>query len=738
MLPLAILSGALVTVATAWAIGRTMLRATRVELYRWEEDALAFVTGSGILSLAIFILAALHKANKGALVALAIVSFAAAWRTGALRNTRPVFPAVPRLWSRLFRIVFAVFTVLYFFNAMAPEFSADAYHLTFVRRYADARGFVRMPGNMYSHLSQGIELLFLMAYSFGRHSAASLVHYAFLLALTLSIASYGRRAGHPVAGLAAALLVYVSPVIGADGTTAYIDVAVAAILFAVFQALEIWDGQRSRGLLILAALTAGFAYAAKYTAGVAVPYAMGFVLWRTRKLWTAGMVAACALVPMVPWMVKNIVWAWNPFAPMFNAWFPNPWVHISFEQGWTHSLRTYGLADLWTLPLEVTAYGETLCGFIGPAFLLLPVGLAALRQRAGRRILAAGAIFAAPYFLNIGTRFLIPALPYLALSLSLALSELPVLLFTLLMAHAILSWPQVSAVYTAAHPWRLGRIPVLQALRIEPQDKWLSRKEPEYAVTKLFETMTPPGARIFTLSGIAGAHTTRDVRVQFQSAEGELAADIFNTAFLGDFQPRCSEQLAFPPTVLRKIRVVQTAGPVDPLQWNVGEMRLYSDGGELPRESSWRLTAKPNPWDVELAFDNSPATRWRSWERFRPGMYIEVDFGARRTIDAVHLDGPYDCTAHAERIEGMTADGGWTTLASERKVVATRVSPFMGTAAMRELKLRGYDYVFLRKGEFGWAEVLEHPEAWKLTALGQAAGGTLYRVDAGLPELESK
>jgi hypothetical protein len=37
---------------------------------------------------------------------------------------------------------------------------------------------------MYAQLSQGIELLFLMAFSFGRHSAAALVHYAFLLALT--------------------------------------------------------------------------------------------------------------------------------------------------------------------------------------------------------------------------------------------------------------------------------------------------------------------------------------------------------------------------------------------------------------------------------------------------------------------------------------------------------------------------------------------------------------------------
>lgn len=738
MVALSILLGVLLTSLTALAIGRVVLRRIPVELYRHEEDALAFVAGAGILSLIVFALCAAGAVSKGTLLAVSGTAFGAAWYTGAWRNTRPDFARLPRRWAMVFWVGFTVFTVLYFFSSMAPEFSSDgtAYHLSFVARYAREGGFVRIPWNLYSHLSQGIELLYLMAFEFGRHSAAAMVHYAFLLALTLAIVSYGRRAGYPVVGLAGALLVYASPVVGMDGTTAYIDVAVAAILFAVFYALQIWDEQRSAGLLIVIGILAGFGYAAKYTAGLAIPYAAGFVLWRARRLRPALLVAACAMVLVLPWVVKNLLWTGNPVAPMFNRLFVNPWVHVSFEEGWSTYLRRYYLQNRWTIPLEVTLRGEALCGFLGPAFLLVPVGLFALRIREGRRVLAAGALFALPYCLNIGTRFLIPAAPFFAFALGMALSEMPILLATLLIGHLILSWPAVAVHYTAEHPWILGRILFKQALRIESPDSWLGRKQPEYAIPKMLEAKMPPGSRVLTFSGVAESYTTRDVSVSFQSAEGEVAGDIFFTAFLGDFQPRCAERLPFPPVSLRKLRIIQTAKPVEALQWNVGEVRLYSGGQELRRNPQWKLTAHPNRWGIQLAFDNSPVTRWRSWQRFEPGMYIEVDFGMDQQVDAVQLEGPYDCVAHGERIEGMGAGGKWTALTDQRTIAALSPRSFMGKAAMRELKLRGYDFLFIRKGEFGWAEVAENPDAWGLQEVGQANEGRLYLLAAGVPEVE--
>ncbi len=104
------------------------------------------------------------------------------------------------------------------------------------------------------------------------------------------------------------------------------------------------------------------------------------------------------------------------------------------------------------------------------------------------------------------------------------------------------------------------------------------------------------------------------------------------------FQPTRIVKFDFAPRELRKLRVVQTASlPYN--QWSIAEMRIFGNtNAELPRDSAWRLTAHPNPWDVQLAFDNSPVTRWRSWQPAAPGMYVQVDFGRLQSAGAVVVE----------------------------------------------------------------------------------------------------
>lgn len=736
--PLSILLGALLTTASALALGRSILRRVPVELYRTEEYPLAFVIGSAVLSFAVFLLSAAGWARKGVFLALAAVALGQAFLPTRQSVNPPAFKPLPRPWLILFGAVFTVFTVLYFFSAMAPEFSPDgtSYHLSFVARYARAHGFVRIPTNLYAQLSQGIELLFLMAFSFGRHSAAALVHYAFLLALTFAVVNYGRRSGYPVAGLAGAILLYVSPVVGIDGTSAYIDVAVASILFTVFYLAQIWDSQRSAGLLVAIGCVAGFGYAAKYTAGLAIPYVLGFVLWRTRRLVPVVIAAAASLIVVAPWIVKDILWAGNPVAPMFNSLFPNPYVHIAFERGWTTYLTHYDLVSRWSIPLEVAVRGEKLCGLVGPLFLLLPICLFALRLREGRRMLAAAAIFTLPYLANIGTRFLIPALPFYAFTLALVLTEMQLALAAIVALHAVLSWPSIASLYTAPHPWMLGRIPLKQALRIESEDSWLSRKQPDYRIGRLIEQHVQPKERVLSLSGVPESYTTREVQVSFQSAEGETVTDIFHSAYTADFQPRCGERFQFPPRPVRKIHIVQTHPREWILEWSIAELRVFAGSTEVARRPDWRITAHPNPWQIQLAFDNSPVTRWRSWQPFEPGMWVDVDLGSAHTLDSVQVDSPHDCLAHSLRLETMNPNGQWSAVPGGPRILPLAPPPFMGKAAMRELKQRGIDYLFLRDTDFGFPEVQENPAAWGLTEVGTASNGHLYRLDAGYPALE--
>ncbi len=397
-----ILFGAAFTGAVSWALGRVLFERLKLKLYRNEEHVLAFVAGSSVLSLGMFLLAAVHGVRKGLLLALGAGILFWVFRSGAYRSKGEALPSLPRVWRIVLGVGFTLFGVLYLTNAMAPEISPDggAYHLRFVADYHRAHGFLRITTNMYANLSQGLELLFLFAYVFGRHSAAAMVHMLYLFALPWMISAWGRRNGYPVAGAAAAMFTFLSPVIGIDGISAYNDVATAAVLFAVFYLVDIWRAERQPGLLPVIGLVSGFAYAVKYTAFLAVPYALGVVVWtswRAKQKWwrPALVISVAALVMIAPWMAKNALWLGNPVSPFFNKLFPNPYIHVDFEESYTFMMRHYGdIYDYRKLPLELTVHGGALCGLLGPLFLLAPLGLLALSKSAGRRVLLAGAIFA--------------------------------------------------------------------------------------------------------------------------------------------------------------------------------------------------------------------------------------------------------------------------------------------------------------------------------------------------------
>ena len=82
-------------------------------------------------------------------------------------------------------------------------------------------------------------MLFLVAFPFGGHSAAALVHLAFFLCLPLLLLCFGRRFDLVPAASFAAILVFVSPVFGLTGSSAYNDAALVTLTFAVFYTLEV-------------------------------------------------------------------------------------------------------------------------------------------------------------------------------------------------------------------------------------------------------------------------------------------------------------------------------------------------------------------------------------------------------------------------------------------------------------------------------------------------------------------
>ena len=231
---LAALGGALVTVAACYGLGDWFLQRLKAQLKPGERLSLAFLLGAACLYLFVFLLLALKIAYWPVVILLVLIpAFKAASRIRA-------FPRPDRkAWVAL--LLFIPFTILYFFHAWAPESSPDGsgYHLGLVARYVRAHGFERITTSIFASLSGGLEMLFVPAYMIGRHSAAALVHFAFAVALALAMFAYGRRLGKPWVGAAAALFTYASPVVGIDASSAYNDVALAAVAFAGFYWLQI-------------------------------------------------------------------------------------------------------------------------------------------------------------------------------------------------------------------------------------------------------------------------------------------------------------------------------------------------------------------------------------------------------------------------------------------------------------------------------------------------------------------
>jgi hypothetical protein len=763
-----ILFGAVFTAAVSVALGLILMRRLGLVWHRMEAALLAFIAGSACLSFVIALLCLVHLARRGVFLwgGLALIGWAV-WderkqaRHGDAPDVRtplpdaailpaegdtPAPPApkpplrcqpVPLGWLLILSLIFTAFFLCYFFNALAPETSPDGsgYHLGNVLRMWKHHGFDWEFRSMYSYLSQGMEMLFLMAFAFGGHSAAAMMHFAFLNALPWLMVAYGRRFGFPRAGVFGAILVYACPVVGTAGVAAYNDLAVATLIFAVFYLLQVWDELKSSNILLLIGLLCGAAFAVKYTALLVFPVALAFAVWHKAPLRGLVLLTASAGVVAAPWIVRDLFWVGNPFAPFLNAWFPNPYYHAGMEQIYVDGLSHYlGIKHAWEIPLQLTMRGSLVEGLAGPVFLLAPLALLALRARPGsqgqarqrqaQRLLAAAVIFAVPAYFNTGARFLIPSLPFLALALGLGLSQSPGVLWAVALFHAVVSWPAVLSTYCDHWAWRVASIPVKAALRQEPEWPFILQRAGDLALKGRIEQAVPAGQKIFSFAGRPEAYIDRDIVVQYESTLGNLVQDILQAP--AAHPPKHVQAFQFLPVTARGVRVVNLAAAAN--FWTVAEMRIRSQGRELARSPKWRVSAWPNGWEAPLAFDNSYATRWSTWQAMSPGARLQAEFGKAETLDSVWLECDPAWEAKVQ-VEVLTARGLWVAITDTAE--RSTVDPPSGIrrAAIRDVKALGIRFLWINDADFCAADMKNYSKFWGITLLAEANGTRFYRID---------
>ena len=289
----------------------------------------------------------------------------------------------------------------------------------------------------------------------------------------------------------------------------------------------------------------------------------------------------------------------------------------------------------------------------------------------------------------------------------------------LVMLAALLAWPKVIDMYRApAGGWQISTMPWKAALGIIPQDTWLLQHSGGWVTARMLDEFVPEGKRVWSTSPIAEAYSKTDILVNYYSAEGELIQDILDTPTKPDFQPRWNLRCTFYPKTLRRLRIVQK-GPAAPDIWSIGEMHFFFGNQEIQPDAKWKVEGSSFPWDLGLAFDRNPVTRWRSWEPIHPGMYVDVDFGEAVTLDRVELHGSHD---------QWNVDIGLEGIHASVEKLDDKPLPDLRRLATATVKARGIDYLLIASGDWLTADMHGDPGAWGLTKVADRATDWLFQI----------
>jgi hypothetical protein len=320
-----------------------------------------------------------------------------------------------------------------------------------------------------------------------------------------------------------------------------------------------------------------------------------------------------------------------------------------------------------------------------------------------------------------------PSVVFAALALGMALPRPAA--WAAILLQAILCWPQVVDTWEERYLFRLHDFPLAAALRIEPEDRYCQRRFAEYNVAKMIERVTPLNAHVLALLPVAKAYLDRDVTVFWQSAETERLLDTLRLASTYAGAKTYDWKASWPLESLRAIRFrlpLAYDGECD-----ISEAQLLSGEYRVFASPRWTLRSWPNRWEMPLAFDGNVATRWRTWEPVRAGMYFEVGLDHPQLLNAAVLVSHTPVFRVPLEFYGQAVNGKWHLL-SNAPTAEIRPAQDLRLDATRALREAGYRYLLASTGSDGNSPIgnmlIGHEAEWGLERAGDAGRFYLYRV----------
>ncbi|HXA51736.1 MAG TPA: discoidin domain-containing protein, partial [Candidatus Acidoferrum sp.] len=142
----------------------------------------------------------------------------------------------------------------------------------------------------------------------------------------------------------------------------------------------------------------------------------------------------------------------------------------------------------------------------------------------------------------------------------------------------------------------------------------------------------------------------------------------------------------------------------------------------------WKVSAWPNGWEAALAFDNSYATRWSTWQGITPHARLQVDFPAARRVDQVVLE--CDPVWEAKlQVDVLLPSGRWVAMTDTGEMKKVEPPGGIRRAATRDVKLLGFRYLLVSEGDLVYQDLKKYAKYWGVTQLFELNGTDFYRID---------
>jgi len=420
-------------------------------------------------------------------------------------------------------LVIGVETVL----SLVPPAARDelTHHLAIPKLYARAGRIVAVPIAPYSYFPMLLDMLYTPWLLWGGDSVPKLVHALFGYLTGLSLFAYLSRRMSAVYGYLGFLFFITIPVVLRLSHWAYVDLGVTYYSTASLLCLLRWREEKdSKSWLLLAAVSAGFAAAAKpngFVAAAMLSFLFLFISVQERQRGLAkgaaelGLFAALGALPCLPWLAKNWLQTGNPFFPLMAGFFPGSGVaeeagsvgfaglDIFAKRAWLYGESGWQIA---VLPLRLFFAGrdddpQHFDGVLSPLLILLLPWVFKGKWLSEKRLLLGFALLYLAYALflvDLRARYVLTIVPPLA---ALAV-------YGVFNAYLSIKRPVYLLVglllFAGVHGYYLWRYfeevePLAYLTGAESRDNYLSRVLPDYPAFQYVNRDLPPTAKIYLL-----------------------------------------------------------------------------------------------------------------------------------------------------------------------------------------------------------------------------------------------